>query len=279
MPNFYSIFFTRDGEVARLPVNPEKLPDSQDTDNGSYNVLGLGPITIPRIPKQRVVTISGLLPGLTSLPSVTSLLTYKPPEYFIKFFRSAMADRVPILYTPARFYETGIPFAISQTGYYVLVTKFDFEERGAETGDFYFDLECVEWRDPAPAKVQVQGGSPAATSGQAAAAASMARSATPETTITAAQAVAAAAVSAIVGPTRSVSPNQLVVGTQASLSGNYYQDSAESLAGTPASGLPVTVARIITAPFGAPVYVRDSAGNGLGWCEKESLTVVSQNAN
>lgn len=279
MPNFYSIFFTRGGEVARLPINPEKLPDSQDTDNGEYNVLGLGPITIPRIPKQRTISISGLLPGLTSLPSITSLLTYKPPEYFIKFFRSAMADRVPILYTPVRFYETGIPYAIDQTGYYVLVTRFDFEERGAETGDFYFDLECVEWRDPAPAKVQVQGSGAAATSNQAAAAASVARTASVATTTTAEQATAAAAVSASVGPSRSLPQNQIVVGSQCTLNGQYYEDTDESAPGTAVTGLLVSVARITPGPFGAPVYVRDSTGAGLGWVEKAALTVVNQNAN
>lgn len=279
MPNFYSIFFTRDGEVARLPINPEKLPDAQDTDNGEYNVLGLGPITIPRIPKQRTISISGLLPGLTSLPSITSLLTYKPPEYFINFFRSAMADRVPILYTPVRFYETGIPYAIDQTGYYVLVTKFDFEERGAETGDFYFDLECVEWRDPAPAKVQVQGSGAAATSNQAAAAASVARSTSAATTTTATQAAAVAAVFASVGPSRSLPQNQIVVGSQCTLNGQYYEDTDESAPGTAVTGLLVSVARITSGPFGAPVYVRNSAGAGLGWVEKAALTVVNQNAN
>lgn len=279
MPNFYSIYFTRDGQVMRLPVNPEKLPESQDTDNGEYNVLGLGPVMIPRIPKQRRVSVSGLLPGLTSLPSISSLLTYRLPEEYIRFFRSAMADREPILYTPARFYETGIPFAISQTGYYVLVTKFDFEERGGETGDFYFDLECVEWRDPAPAKVQLQGTSSASASSQAAAAASAGRIVSPATTATAAQTAASVALSAVVGPSRSLPRNRIVVGTQASLSGSYYEDSAESLPGTPASGLLVTVARIESTPLGAPVYVRDAGGNGLGWCEKESLTVVNQNAS
>ena len=62
MGNNFGLFFTRDGTVIRLPVNPEKLPVARDNDNGDYNVLGIGPIMVPRTPKQRVVTISSFFP-------------------------------------------------------------------------------------------------------------------------------------------------------------------------------------------------------------------------
>ena len=44
--NNFGLFFTRDGTVIRLPVNPEKLPVARDNDNSEYNVLGIGPITV-----------------------------------------------------------------------------------------------------------------------------------------------------------------------------------------------------------------------------------------
>ncbi len=47
MTNQYGLFFTRDETVLRLPMNPEKLPVEKDGDNEEYNVLGIGPITIP----------------------------------------------------------------------------------------------------------------------------------------------------------------------------------------------------------------------------------------
>ena len=46
--NNFGLFFTRDGTVIRLPVNPEKLPVARDHDTSEYNVLGIGPIMIPR---------------------------------------------------------------------------------------------------------------------------------------------------------------------------------------------------------------------------------------
>ena len=99
--NFYSIYFTRNGQVVRLPFNPSELPDEQEAENGQYNVLGIGPLSIARDPNQRKVKISSFFPG-TAGSSLTSLISFRPPEYYIEFFRSAMRDREPVLYTPTR---------------------------------------------------------------------------------------------------------------------------------------------------------------------------------
>jgi hypothetical protein len=44
MPSLYRIYFSRDSTVLSLPINPEKLPETKESDNGEYNVLGLGPV-------------------------------------------------------------------------------------------------------------------------------------------------------------------------------------------------------------------------------------------
>ena len=36
--NNFGLFFTRDGTVIRLPVNPEKLPVARDNDNSEYMI-------------------------------------------------------------------------------------------------------------------------------------------------------------------------------------------------------------------------------------------------
>ena len=102
--NFYSIYFTRNGQVVRLPFNPSELPDEQEVENGQYNVLGIGPLSIARDPNQRKVKISSFFPGTVG-SSLTSLISFRPPEYYIEFFRSAMRDREPVLYTPTRTYK------------------------------------------------------------------------------------------------------------------------------------------------------------------------------
>lgn len=155
MANNFGLFFTRDGVVIRLPVNPEKLPVARDSDNSDYNVLGIGPIIVPRIPKLRVVTISSFFPGRIFSGVLTSG-GFKPPEFYIDFFESAMNDKVPILYTPVRYYEDGEPFMTSDSGFQVLVTQFNTEERGGETGDFYYDLTLTEYRDYSPQTVRLK---------------------------------------------------------------------------------------------------------------------------
>ena len=287
MPNFYSIYFTRNGEVVRLPHNPEKLPETRSASNGEYNVLGLGPVMVPRTPNLRELTISGYFPGALS-SSLTSLLTYHPPEYFINFFTSAMNAREPILYTPVRINELGVPFSLSDPGYYVLVTDFKTEERGGETGDFYYYLTLKEWRDYAPNRVQiVQVGTAQASTAATASAASrlstrarIARAASAAADLAVVQAAAVAApLSASKEPTRQTPPNRIVVGSLCRLDGAYWAGPEAQAPETPASGLSVSVVRIVDSANQAPAYVKGTDGTPLGWCSLDALQVVNNAAN
>ena len=276
--NFYSIYFTRNGQVVRLPFNPSELPDEQEAENGQYNVLGIGPLSIARDPNQRKVKISSFFPGTVG-SSLTSLISFRPPEYYIEFFRSAMRDQEPVLYTPTRIDELGIPYALSQVGYYVLVDSFNYREKGGETRDFYYDLECTEYRDPSPNTVQiVQQGSTAA-SAPATASASRTRMARATTTaVTAAASAAAAPLKAMVEPTRAMPARQLAVGVKCTLNGSYYADQHKSAPATAASGLQVQIVRMDDGSLEAPVYVKGLDGTHLGWTAKDMLTVVNRNA-
>lgn len=275
MANFYSIYFTHNGQVVRLPHNPSELPDTQDASNGEYNVLGLGPVMVPRTPNQRKISISNYFPGQVSA-SLTSLLSYRAPEYYIEFFRQAMESGDPVLYTPVRINELGIPYAMSLTGYYVLVTRFDYREKGGETGDFYYDLECVEWRDYSPRRVQVVQDT-AQDAAQSVAVPALARTVA-QTAATAASTAAAGALAASLEPSRQTPARQLVVGSLCTLDGAYYESPDGSGPQTPAAGLQVTVSRIEAGTRRAPVYVKDTAGQALGWTGKEMLRVVSNAA-
>lgn len=276
MPQFYSIYFTRNGQVVRLPINPAELPETKDGDNGEYNVLGVGPVTVPRIPKQREIKISSYFPGRASGTGISSLLMWRPPEYFIKFFQSAMDDREPVLYTPVRFYENGRPFAITHTGFPVLITRFDTKEKGGETGDFYFELDAKEWRDFSPRGVQIQATSPPDRSAPQEAPASRTKAVSVFAPRVAQGAVVV--LKAMAEPVRAIPPRQMVVGSRATLNGKIYESARKDGAGIPAAGRSVVVARILFDPMGAPIFVRDPSGRPLGWVERKALTVI-QNAD
>ncbi len=257
MPNNFGLFFTRDGTVLRLPVNPEKLPVARGNENDDYNVLGLGPIMVPRDPSLRVVTISSFFPGRI-FPGVLTPNEFQPPEFYIQFFESAMQDKVPILYTPVRYYENGEPFMTGDTGFEVLVTKFDTEERGAETGDFYYDLELTEYKDYSPQTMQVQN----AAAGQSRTTSTGSGNTQP--------------VQATVEATRSIPAGQIVAGSTCIANGQYcYTSYGDSPYGT-CNGQRVTVVRIVDQSRAAPFLIQTETGGALGWTAAASLQVVSQ---
>ena len=144
--NQYTLYFTYEGTVLQLPQNPETIPVDLPGDNQEYNVLGIGPITIPRTPKQKKVKISSFFPADYSIP----------PETYIKFFQDAMYEQRIVVYTPVRFTEKGEAFNGGDDGFQCLVSDFSTEERGGETGDFYYTLNIVEYRDYSPKIVEVR---------------------------------------------------------------------------------------------------------------------------
>lgn len=242
--NNFGIFFSRGTTVIRLPVNPEKLPVEGPGENSDYNVLGIGPIMVPRTPGLKNVAISSYFPGRV-FPGILTPNEFRPPEFYIDFFRSAMDGKTPVRYTVARYYEDGTPFMAGDTGFQALVTSFDTEERGGETGDFYYDLEITEYRDYSPITVQIKQQAPA----QPAAATSQ--------------------------PTRQTPPAQLVVGSTCIANGNWYYSSYGDEPHGGGKGRQVKVSRIVNGSRRCPIHVVSMSGGALGWMAKESLQVVS----
>lgn len=244
MANNFGLFFTREGTVIRLPVNPEKLPEARDNDNDEYNVLGVGPIMVPRIPKLREVTISSYFPG-REFPGVLTSGGFQGPEFYIDFFQSAMTDKAPILYTPVRYYENGEPFMAGDTGFQVLVTQFTTEERGGETGDFYYDLTLTEYRDYSPSQVDISSSAfPGAATGS-------------------------------VSKPRGTPEGQITVGSVCTASGRYYASSYGDEPYGNGNGRRCVVSRIISDPSRPyPIHITTESGGWLGWLKKSQLRVV-----
>lgn len=243
--NNFGLFFTRDGTVVRLPVNPEKLPVARDNDNGEFNVLGIGPIMQARTPKLKVVTISSFFPG-REFSGVLTSGAFQPPEFYIQFFVSAMNDRATILYTPVRYYENGEPFFTGDAGFQCLVTSFQTEERGGETGDFYYDLELTEWRDYSPQGVRVQ------------------QAATSTTPAVVTQ-----------EPSRDIPTGEIVVGSTCIANGPYYYTSYGDEPHGNGNGRTVKVSRIVDGSRPDPIHITTESGGALGWTTKSSLQVVT----
>ena len=109
MENKYGLYLSSEGTVLRLPVNPESYSITQDNDNGNYNVLGVGPIMIPRTPKLRTVSWSGLLPGRPDMGAVLTSGGFQPPQFYIEFLQAAMDEKRVIRFVANRCTESGEP--------------------------------------------------------------------------------------------------------------------------------------------------------------------------
>ena len=279
MPNNFGLYFSGSGGVVRLPVNPSKLPEEKDNENGEYNVLGIGPIVIPRTPKLRVVSISSFFPG-RNIPGLV-VGTYQSPDYYVNFFQSAMDNRSVLVYTPVRYYPDGTPFMTGSTGFECIVTKFTYEDRGGEVGDIYYDLEVTEYRDYSPISMQIAsssgGSSSTASSGGAAAASarSMTRAASSASS-SSASSQKTTTYTATAQPARSIPDGKIVVGSVCAANGAYYFTSlAETEAGT-VSNQRVVVQRIVDGSRPACVYVVTEDGASVGWFPKSALQVVRE---
>ena len=243
--NLYGLYLSRDGTTVRMPVNPESYTIDSDNNNSEYNVLGVGPIMIPRTPKLKNVSWSGLLPGKPDLGAVVTGGAFQPPQFYIEFLQAAMADKVPVRFVANRYMEDGSP--IFDTNMEVLVTRFKSEERGGETGDFYYEIALSEYRDYSPKTVTFQ------------------------------QTDSSAPVQASTETTRSVPKGQLTVGQSVLVNGGYYYSSQGAEPHGTFSGFRGKISRIVTDdPQRAyPYHITDENGAAKGWVKAAQIQAVS----
>lgn len=245
MENKYGLYLSREGTIVRLPVNPESYKITKDNDNGTYNVLGVGPIMVPRTPKLQVASWSGLLPGRADLGAVLTAGGFRPPKFYIDFIQTLMDSRAAARFVANRYLEDGTP--IFDTNMEVLVTSFSTEERGGETGDFYYDIQLTEYRDYSPKTVILQ------------------------------QPAAGQPVEATSQPTRAIPRDKLVVGQDVTVNGDYYYSSHGAEPHGTFSGFRGKISRIITTDpqRPCPCHITAPDGTPRGWVARRQIQAVT----
>lgn len=246
MENLYGLYLSHEETVIRLPVNPESYSITRDNDNGNYNVLGVGPIMIPRTPKLYAASWSGLFPGRPDMGAVLTSGAFLPPKFYIDFLQAAMNEKWIVRFVANRYMEDGS--AIFDTNMEAVVTRFKYEERGGETGDFYYDLALSEYRDYSPKTVKLlppekSGGPVTATS---------------ETT-------------------RSIPQGQLTVGQAVTVNGNCYRDSYGGEPHAALSGFRGLISRIVATDSrrAYPYHITAEDGSAKGWVAAGQIQAVS----
>lgn len=241
MPNQYGLYLARENTVIRFPLNPESYKMEKSGENGEYNVLGLGPIVIPRLPKLQKISWSGLLPGRSDWGAVVTAGAFQPPKFYVEFLQAAMDDKARLRFVANRAMEDGTP--MFDTNLPVIISEFSCEERGGETGDIYYELTLTEYRDYSAKTValrQPQPDQPAQADAQ---------------------------------PTRGVPQGQMVVGQDVTVDGPYYASSWGAEPHGTFSGFWGKISRIVTTdPQRAyPYHITTPMGGARGWVKKSQI--------
>jgi len=150
----YGLYFNKEGVTIRIPINPQEYTIKYPSDNTRYNVLGLGEIIIPRLPKLQQISWESYFPGAENDTLALISGGFKPPEFYIDTFKKYQASEEPVRFIANRVMEDGE--AIFDTNIQVIVEDFEASEKGGETGDFYYRISLSNYRDYTPQKVTIR---------------------------------------------------------------------------------------------------------------------------
>lgn len=251
----YGLFFSEESTVGlstiRIPVNPEKYGYDHPGDVNTYNVLGLGEVVQPRTPKLFELSWDGVFPGSPDYPGVATRGKFEEPRFYIDAFLRFQRSGLPVQFTAVRAMEDGTLFSATSNAdikTQVIVEDFSYEERGGETGDFYYTIKLREYRNYLP-----QGG----------AVVDIADDLVPKAAV-------------VIEPQRAIPPSQIYVGCKVQINGRFYSDSYGGGPYGTASNRSGVVSKIITSDSKRPmpVHVKSNSGGALGWVKADQLQVV-----
>lgn len=126
-----------------MPINPQVMRINQDSDIYTNNVIGLGDIVKSKIPKLREWSWEGLLMRdvFDPLNLMGSIL---PPGSYIKMLEQIQSEGSPFNFAYISM-NAALQF-IKQTNTLALIKTFNWEERGGEPGDIYYNITIQEYR-------------------------------------------------------------------------------------------------------------------------------------
>lgn len=134
-----------------IPVNPTKWSYKVRGDNTNHILLGVGEISIPRIPKLATFGWSSFFPGDYSHPYVNPNAAVMRPAEWKDAILGLLNGREIIDLVVTR-ENTGDYASIP-----VVIDSFNYEERGGETGDLYYDISFSQYREYQPNQAVVVG--------------------------------------------------------------------------------------------------------------------------
>lgn len=136
------LFFEYDGQVIQLPVNPEKLTITYDSNNKNVEIIKLGQISILKKKKLGTIQFESWFPYESWWTGVQTSGQFKSVDFYKDFFTRLQDDA-----KYARFIVTGYNYNTL-----VSVENFKYYNQGGDYEDCYYSLTLKEF---VPYKIKV----------------------------------------------------------------------------------------------------------------------------
>nr|DAI57218.1 MAG TPA: tail assembly protein [Caudoviricetes sp.] len=152
----YEMTLSIGNKIIIFPVVPEKLAVKSPGKNETAVVLELGEINIIRQKGLREIAWDSFFPANMG-PYVTGRAVGNPITY-IKDLQAARDQK-----KHGRFRLTGSDLNVNML---VAVESIDYDERGGEPGDIYYNIKLKEWKDYSAVTISTGHGKKAVRSGK-----------------------------------------------------------------------------------------------------------------
>lgn len=129
------LFFVHDDYIVTLPVNPESLKVSYQTDNQSENVVGIGNINMLRDRQLMDIEVSSFFAAHAEYPFVLTKGVFQEPQFYIDYFNNIVTKKEPLRFIVT---ETEINLLVG-------IQSFEYSYKHG-TSDVDFTLQLKEYR-------------------------------------------------------------------------------------------------------------------------------------
>lgn len=129
------LFLEFNNRVIQLPVNPEELMISSESNNKTSEIVSLGEISLLRTKKLATLSIDCFFPANQDAPYVLTKGKFEEPQFYVDFIELVRNANQPMR------------FIITDTGVNMLVSIEGFEY-GLKAGDddLYYKLQLKEYK-------------------------------------------------------------------------------------------------------------------------------------
>lgn len=137
------IFLTYEGQVVQFPVNPEKFEVESSTNNSDTEIIQIGDIVIPKLPKLETIRWESFFPYESWWTGVRTKGGFRSAQFYLNLINKIRTDC-----KPCRLTVTGIE-VVGGIGYDhdVVIEDFTYYHQGGDHEDTYYSISFKEYKD------------------------------------------------------------------------------------------------------------------------------------